>query len=73
MEGAIVKISYTTEVKTSLVEKVLLTLHNNEFMDFFQISKIAWFCDENVKSATFSVTQFLSDPAFLFVTCPFLL
>ena len=39
--------------KTSLDEKVLQTLNSNELMEFFHISKIAWFQDENVKSATF--------------------
>ena len=41
------------EKKTSLDEKVLQTLNSNELMEFFHISKIAWFQDENVKSATF--------------------
>ena len=38
--------------KASLSEKVLQTLHSNELIDFFYISKIARFLDENVSSPT---------------------
>ena len=53
--------------KTNSAEKVPQTLHNNEFIDFFHISNIARFLDENVSLSRVTLV-FMSDPTFLFVT-----
>ena len=57
-------------VETSLAEKDPPTLHSNKFMEFFHISKIARYLDENVKNRFLFVRKVFiqSGPTFSFVT-----